>query len=82
MKKHLTRIAICVGLLMVASVALALDNTVSNEFWCTWGYVNPSPSLEPSCAIENFDSSVLARVKSAVMEFFSSIPSGIVLLVR
>ena len=38
--------------------ASALDVTVSNEFWCTWGYVNPSPATVPANPTADFCSSV------------------------
>lgn len=82
MKHVSSRIVACVGLLMFASPALALDNTVSNEFWCTWGYVNPTPTSGSSQEIGDFDSGVFSCVKSAVMGFFTSIPGGFMLWFR
>ena len=32
-------------------VAAAFDTTVSNEFWCTWGYANATPSQNLSAAL-------------------------------
>ncbi len=35
----------------VACAAYALDNTVSNAFWCTWGYVNGTTNVQTSAAV-------------------------------
>ncbi len=49
------------SLLMAVAVAgalglYALDNTLSNEFWCTWGYVNAAPAVTNKAFAVGFDS--------------------------
>ena len=46
-------------------VAAALDTTVSNEFWCTWGYANATPSQNLS-----------ATLSGAVLQGFTSCGSA------
>jgi hypothetical protein len=33
----------------------AFDSSVSNEFWCTWGWTAPAPAAAPSAAVATFD---------------------------
>ena len=43
--------------LCAAAVPLfALDTTLSNEFWCTWGYVNASPVVSSMVFDDSLDS--------------------------
>ena len=63
--------------------ALALDNTVSNDFWCTWNYVNPSPNTAVSAAGSIFDTFIANEMESNVIQRFSSEkPSGFILVIR
>lgn len=44
MKSILMKAAVlCVSAASVFTVRAMLPASVSNEFWCTWGYVNPMP---------------------------------------
>ena len=45
------RIAAFLMVAGVACAAYALDNTVSNAFWCTWGYVNGTTNVQTSTAV-------------------------------
>ena len=63
--------------------ALALDHTVSNDFWCTWNYVNPSPNTAVSAAGSIFDTFISNEMESNVIQRFSSEkPSGFILVIR
>ena len=46
----------------------AFDNSVSNEFWCTWGWVAPSPAVSASASVASFD------FTGTTTEFSSSVP--------
>jgi hypothetical protein len=48
MMKRIAAFLIAAG---VACAACALDNTVSNAFWCTWGYVNGTTNVQTSAAV-------------------------------
>ena len=62
---------------------LALDNTVSNDFWCTWNYVNPSPNTAVSAVGSIFDTFISNEMESNVLERFSSEkPAGFILVIR
>ena len=63
--------------------ALALDHTVSNDFWCTWNYVNPSPNTAVSAAGSIFDTFISNEMESNVIQRFSSEkPSGFIFVIR
>ena len=63
--------------------ASALDNTVSNDFWCTWNYVNPSTNEKESTVASFFDTFLSNEMESDVLQRFSSEkPAGFVLVVR
>lgn len=63
--------------------ALALDHTVSNDFWCTWNYVNPSPNIAVSAAGSIFDTFISNEMESNVIQRFSSEkPSGFIFVIR
>ena len=63
--------------------ASALDNTVSNDFWCTWNYVNPSPNIAVSAAGSIFDTFISNEMESNVLQRFSSEkPSGFIFVIR
>ena len=73
------------GLVAACAVlsASALDNTVSNDFWCTWNYVSPSPNTAISAAGSIFDTFISNEKESNVIQRFSSEkPAGFVLVVR
>lgn len=66
---------------MIAA-AYALDNTVSNSFWCTWGYVNGTTNAQSGVA-----SVAVAKCRTDVAvsgspEKFSTFPIGLVFSVR
>lgn len=71
------------GLVAACAVlsAAALDNTVSNDFWCTWNYVNPSPGVASAdgALADTFVSNSRA---SDVLDAFSSEKLGLWLIVR
>lgn len=48
----------------------AFDNSVSNEFWCTWGWVEPAPAQETSSAVVPFDFSGTVCASSALVAPF------------
>jgi len=77
--------------------AVALDTSVSNDFWCTWGYVNPSPNTRAAVAETEVDSYVGScqkgtagdvdtrlgnRVDVVLAKTFSSTPAGVCIIVR
>ena len=63
--------------------AAALDHTVSNDFWCTWNYVNPSPNTAVSAVGSIFDTFISNEMESNVLERFSSEkPAGFILVIR
>ena len=67
---------------LAALTALALDNTIINDFWNTTGYVNYTPSERSEtngCAI---DASVKAVVAVANVEGFSTGAPGIRMIIR
>ena len=41
--QRLPMIAVVTLALGVARTGFSLDNTQSNDYWCTWGYVNVAP---------------------------------------
>lgn len=68
----------------VTGVSLALDNTVSNEFWCTWNYSN-AVSSNAVCVVAGGVDSVRVAASASVADVrhpFSSWPSGGVIIVR
>ena len=63
--------------------AFALDITVSNEYWCTWGYVNAATNS--ACAESSslvIDTKSLDLVVSAVPDSFDTHGCGCVIIVR
>jgi len=61
----------------------AFDNLVSNEFWCTWGWVEPTPAQEVSSAVVPFDFSGTVCASSAVVAPFYREPrKGLVFTFR
>ena len=45
MRKKMKQFALCaIAVLWWGATYAMLPTSVSNEFWCTWGYVNPTPS--------------------------------------
>ena len=70
MKRCLLTVAVAAGALGLQ----ALDNTLSNEFWCTWGYTNAAPFVTNGAFAAGFDSfggSVLANVPAEDDDFDS-----------
>lgn len=54
-------VAIVLAVAVLAAIPLfALDTTISNEFWCTWNYVNPSPVTSQKAFADPFDSVVVS----------------------
>ena len=61
----------------------AFDNSVSNEFWCTWGWVAPSPAEGVSVAVASFDfSGTSSASSSAVVPFRREPRKGVFITVR
>ena len=61
----------------------AFDNSVSNEFWCTWGWVAPSPAEGASAAVAEFDFSGTASASSSAMASFRREPrKGVMIVVQ
>ena len=80
---RLRSVAVCLSALFASVTALALDNTVSNDFWCTWNYVNPSPNTAVSAAGSIFDTFISNEMESNVIQRFSSEkPSGFIFVIR
>ncbi len=70
MKRCLLTAAVAAGALGLQ----ALDNTFSNDFWCTWGYTNAAPVVTNVAFAAGFDSfggSVCANVPSGDDDFDS-----------
>ncbi|MDD4622899.1 MAG: hypothetical protein PHG71_06655 [Kiritimatiellae bacterium] len=70
MKRALLMAAVAAGALGLQ----ALDNTFSNEFWCTWGYINADPVVTNEAFAAGFDSfggSVCANVPAGGDDFDS-----------
>ena len=70
MKRSLLMAAVAAGALGLQ----ALDNTLSNEFWCTWGYTNAAPVATNAAFAAGFDSfggSVCANVPAGGDDFDS-----------
>ncbi len=66
-----------------ANYANALDTSVSNEFWCTWNYVNATPSVTSRVAVARFDSWSYTCNANVLGTSFTSRPySGIVISFR
>ena len=80
---RLRSVVACLCALLASMTALALDHTVSNDFWCTWNYVNPSPNTAVSAAGSIFDTFISNEMESNVIQRFSSEkPAGFVLVIR
>ena len=50
------RAAILAAIVFATQAIFALDTTISNEFWCTWNYSNPSPAVSQMAFDDAFDS--------------------------
>ena len=61
---------------LAALTALALDNTIINDFWNTTGYVNYTPSERSETNGCDIDASVKAVVAGANTGWFSTKPMG------
>ena len=46
------------------------DNSISNDFWCTWGWVESSPSHGESAAVIPFDFSGTTCAESSLLAPF------------
>ena len=80
---RLRSVVVCLSALFASMTALALDNTISNDFWCTWNYVNPSTNEKESTVASFFDTFISNEKESDVLQRFSSEkPAGFVLVVR
>ena len=79
-----SKILFCTAAIVIAGAASALDTTVSNEFWCTWGYVNSSVAASDAAAVSStpLNSRVVTAVEIDDPDAFSSFPVGTVLVVR
>ena len=65
-----------------AGAALALDNTINNDFWDTRNYVNPTPN-EAASDGEVADTIIANEQPSNTLAFFRSYPAlGTVLMLR
>ena len=78
---RLRSVAVCLSALFASMTALALDNTVSNDFWCTWNYVNPSPNTAVSAVGSIFDTFISNEMESNVLQRFSSEKLGFILVI-
>lgn len=60
--QRLPVIAVAAMALGVARTGFSLDNTQSNDYWCTWGYVNvaPAPVESSEMVADCFSASVAA----------------------
>ena len=68
---------------LAANYVNALDTSVSNEFWCTWNYVNATPSVTNRIAVARFDSWCYTCNGNVLGTSFTSRPySGIVISFR
>ena len=78
---RLRSVAACLCVLFAAATALALDNTVSNDFWCTWNYVNPSTNV--AAAVGSVADTFISNSRaSSVLDVFSSEKLGLWIIVR
>jgi len=59
----------------------AFDNSVSNDFWCTWGWVAPSPAEGASAAVASFDFSGTSSASSSALVPFRREPRKGVLVI-
>ena len=62
--------------------ANALDNTVSDSFWDTTGYVNGETSVASAAIQTEFDSRTECACASAALGYFSSSQPGLLLTIR
>ena len=67
---------------LAALTALALDNTIINDFWNTTGYVNYAPSEREAANVCDIDASVKAVVAVANVEQFSTEAPGVRVIIR
>ena len=65
-----------------AAFAGALDNTVSNDFWVTWAYVNPAPSCQTATAAGALEVWQPFVVVSDVLLVLDSSPLGLSVFIR
>ena len=59
------------------------DNSISNEFWCTRGWVAPSPTEGASAAVASFDFSGTSSASSSALVPFRREPrKGVLVIVQ
>lgn len=83
------RMLACLSVVVSLSCA-ALDNTISNDFWCTWGYVNGAVNVNDSSVIAGsgimataFDSTFGPCVVAvSPLDWFSTYPYGLLLILK
>jgi len=54
----------------------SFDTSISNAFWCTWGWVAPAPAESTSAAIASFDFSGTETAFSSEVSTFYREPRG------
>ena len=62
--------------------ALALDNTIINEYWNTTGYVNYEPSEQTATNASDVDVVVKAVAVAVNVDEFSTDATGLCIFVR
>jgi len=76
------RLLTFLSVVAAACCCAAFDNTISNEYWCTWGYVNATTNAQSGTTAVAV-ASVLPDVElSSVPAEFSTFPDGFMILVR
>lgn len=61
----------------------SFDNSISNEFWCTWGWVAPSPAVSASASVATFDfTGTTAEFSSVVPKFYRERRKGMTITFR
>lgn len=59
------------------------DNSVSNEFWCTYGWVAPAPAQDESQAVAPFDfSGTMCASSTSVSPFYREPHKGLTVTFR
>jgi len=68
----------------MASSVMALDTTISNDFWCTWNYPNRTNAVsgQAAVAVSALRSLVSTSLPSPNVEVFNTFPSGAIIIYR
>lgn len=62
-----------VAIFMTCLTAFALDTTTSNEYWCTWGYVNSTPATQTVNPQMDFEVQVYDLESAESLSDFTSV---------